>query len=354
MSIHWDSLLAVFVVSLGSAVAVVVLVALAMLGLSARAVVRRRASDVGVAAALPRGRDGRGRRLPGGGRRDRAVRALGRCSRSRSFTRSRGGTEDGGDVRTRARPGRRGSRRGGAGAAARRGRRRRHRGRVAGRGGGPRRHDHLPRDQRRPRRRHHRSPGVPPDGAAAARGRAGRPDRLDGPGRHRGADDARDGRRRAGARDRDVGRLGGRDAAGRRVRGVPRRRGPAARRRRSAALPRDPDLRRRQHRRVVRPRPVRRSGAGASRRWWCPTATHPPPRQLRTRDTTTAPRPSTSPPRRGRRGGRSGSASASVRWSPRGRSCWGAGSGGASPRSRRPQVRGPVVPDPVSPPGSAP
>ena len=37
MSIHWDSLLAVFVVSLGSAVAVVVLVALAMLGLSARA-----------------------------------------------------------------------------------------------------------------------------------------------------------------------------------------------------------------------------------------------------------------------------------------------------------------------------
>ena len=37
--LHWDSLLAVFVVSLGSAVAVVVLVALAMLGLSARAVV---------------------------------------------------------------------------------------------------------------------------------------------------------------------------------------------------------------------------------------------------------------------------------------------------------------------------
>ena len=46
MSIHWDSLLAVFVVSLGSAVAVVVLVALAMLGLSARAAVRRRAPDV--------------------------------------------------------------------------------------------------------------------------------------------------------------------------------------------------------------------------------------------------------------------------------------------------------------------
>jgi hypothetical protein len=39
MSIHWDSLLAVFLVSLGSAVAVVLLVALAMLGLSARAAV---------------------------------------------------------------------------------------------------------------------------------------------------------------------------------------------------------------------------------------------------------------------------------------------------------------------------
>jgi hypothetical protein len=37
MSIHWDSLLAVFVVSLSSTVAVVVLVTLAMLGLSARA-----------------------------------------------------------------------------------------------------------------------------------------------------------------------------------------------------------------------------------------------------------------------------------------------------------------------------
>ena len=36
MSIHWDSLLAVFVVSLGSTVAVVALVTLAMLGLSAR------------------------------------------------------------------------------------------------------------------------------------------------------------------------------------------------------------------------------------------------------------------------------------------------------------------------------
>ena len=39
MSIHWDSLLAVFLASLGSAVAVVLLVALAMLGLSARAAV---------------------------------------------------------------------------------------------------------------------------------------------------------------------------------------------------------------------------------------------------------------------------------------------------------------------------
>ena len=39
MNIHWDSLLAVFLVSMGSAVAVVVLVALAMLGLSARAAV---------------------------------------------------------------------------------------------------------------------------------------------------------------------------------------------------------------------------------------------------------------------------------------------------------------------------
>jgi len=63
--VHWDSLLAVFVVSLGSAVAVVVLVALAMLGLSARVVVadglatavsrtsvsRRRSRAVGTAAA---------------------------------------------------------------------------------------------------------------------------------------------------------------------------------------------------------------------------------------------------------------------------------------------------------------
>jgi hypothetical protein len=37
MTIHWESLLIVFVVSLSSTVAVVVLVALAMLGLSARA-----------------------------------------------------------------------------------------------------------------------------------------------------------------------------------------------------------------------------------------------------------------------------------------------------------------------------
>ena len=39
MTIHWGSLLAVFLVSLGSAVAVVVLVALAMLGLSDRTAV---------------------------------------------------------------------------------------------------------------------------------------------------------------------------------------------------------------------------------------------------------------------------------------------------------------------------
>ena len=37
MSIHWDALLAVFLVSLGAAVSVVVLVALGLLGLSARA-----------------------------------------------------------------------------------------------------------------------------------------------------------------------------------------------------------------------------------------------------------------------------------------------------------------------------
>jgi hypothetical protein len=39
MTIHWDALLAVFAVSLGSAVAVVAFVALALLGLSARTVV---------------------------------------------------------------------------------------------------------------------------------------------------------------------------------------------------------------------------------------------------------------------------------------------------------------------------
>jgi hypothetical protein len=39
MSIHWDALLAVFLVSLGAAVSVVVLVALGLLGLSARAAV---------------------------------------------------------------------------------------------------------------------------------------------------------------------------------------------------------------------------------------------------------------------------------------------------------------------------
>jgi hypothetical protein len=41
MTIHWDSLLAVFLVSLGSTVAVVVLVALAVVGLSARAAAPR-------------------------------------------------------------------------------------------------------------------------------------------------------------------------------------------------------------------------------------------------------------------------------------------------------------------------
>jgi hypothetical protein len=39
MNIHWDALLEVFLVSLGSAVAIVVLVGLALLGLSARAAV---------------------------------------------------------------------------------------------------------------------------------------------------------------------------------------------------------------------------------------------------------------------------------------------------------------------------
>ena len=39
MTVHWDSLLAVFLVSLGSAVAVVALVATALWGLSARAAV---------------------------------------------------------------------------------------------------------------------------------------------------------------------------------------------------------------------------------------------------------------------------------------------------------------------------
>jgi len=39
MNIHWDALLSVFLVSLGSAVAVVVLVALALVGLSARVAV---------------------------------------------------------------------------------------------------------------------------------------------------------------------------------------------------------------------------------------------------------------------------------------------------------------------------
>lgn len=54
MSIHWDALLSVFVVSLGSAVAVVVLVALGLLGLSTRAVATAgpgRSRTVGTVAA---------------------------------------------------------------------------------------------------------------------------------------------------------------------------------------------------------------------------------------------------------------------------------------------------------------
>jgi|tagenome__1003787_1003787.scaffolds.fasta_scaffold20742791_2 hypothetical protein len=50
MSIHWDSLLAVFAVSLGSTVAVVVLVTLALLGLSIRA---RRPAAAPVARRRP-------------------------------------------------------------------------------------------------------------------------------------------------------------------------------------------------------------------------------------------------------------------------------------------------------------
>ena len=57
MTVHWGSLLAVFLVSLGSAVAVVALVATALWGLSARAPVAdaaaapRRARGVGAAVA---------------------------------------------------------------------------------------------------------------------------------------------------------------------------------------------------------------------------------------------------------------------------------------------------------------
>ncbi|MDT0354065.1 hypothetical protein [Pseudonocardia charpentierae] len=58
MTVHWGSLFVVFLVSLGSAVAVVVLVALAMLGLSARAAVDdgtagpRRSPAAGTARAI--------------------------------------------------------------------------------------------------------------------------------------------------------------------------------------------------------------------------------------------------------------------------------------------------------------
>ena len=51
MTVHWGSLLAVFLVSLGSAVAVVALVATALWGLSARAPV----VDAAVAPRLSRG-----------------------------------------------------------------------------------------------------------------------------------------------------------------------------------------------------------------------------------------------------------------------------------------------------------
>ena len=51
MTVHWGSLLAVFLVSLGSAVAVVALVATALWGLSARASV----ADAAAAPRLSRG-----------------------------------------------------------------------------------------------------------------------------------------------------------------------------------------------------------------------------------------------------------------------------------------------------------
>ncbi len=51
MTVHWGSLLAVFLVSLGSAVAVVALVATALWGLSARVV----AADAAAAPRLSRG-----------------------------------------------------------------------------------------------------------------------------------------------------------------------------------------------------------------------------------------------------------------------------------------------------------
>jgi hypothetical protein len=54
MAIHWDALLAVFLVSLGSAVAVVLLVALGLVGLSTRVAVAdgpARSRVAGTAAA---------------------------------------------------------------------------------------------------------------------------------------------------------------------------------------------------------------------------------------------------------------------------------------------------------------
>ena len=78
MTINWASLIAVFLVSFGSTVAVVVLVAVATLGLSARgarpASIDRRTGNSIVLAHIG---DGGGRDVPGRRGRDRAPRALG-------------------------------------------------------------------------------------------------------------------------------------------------------------------------------------------------------------------------------------------------------------------------------------
>ena len=78
MTIHWDVLLGVFVVSFGSTIAVVVLVTLGLLGLSARtAPVGRSDAPTRPARFTTRDGNGRGRGLPGRRRADRAGRALG-------------------------------------------------------------------------------------------------------------------------------------------------------------------------------------------------------------------------------------------------------------------------------------